>query len=229
MFHCIQVQLACAKCMAEGKTASCQHMLHLMPRWQSSERMIRLQTIMSDRPDLIESELSGVAANTLQSAFRASDIDMMFQQAALPDLHAEPIFIFIDPACGGPQSDYAVLTIVRRKGMVQVTPCPTLAQPCQLRRYTLFVSSRSDSMSLKSFRCHVGTTSFDSTKKKFGAFPFTMGAICHCGTPSQTSAFICTLTFNKSRKTARAAFKLSMERRCSRSRTKCLPPCPDCL
>jgi hypothetical protein len=120
MFHSIQIQLACAACIADNKTAQCQHMLHLMPRWQSSERMIRLQTIMEDRPDLVESELSGVAANTLQSAFRSSDIDVMFEQAALPSRHAEPIFLVIDPAAGGPQSDYAMVSFTRVKGMIQV-------------------------------------------------------------------------------------------------------------
>lgn len=100
MFHSIQIQLACAACIADGKTAQCQHMLHLMPRWQSSERMIRLQTIMEDRPDLVESELSGVAANTLQSAFRTSDVDQMFDQPNTAPHHAEPIFLVIDPAAG---------------------------------------------------------------------------------------------------------------------------------
>jgi len=100
MFHSIQIQLACAACIADGKTAQCQHMLHLMPRWQSSERMIRLQTIMEDRPDLVESELSGVAANTLQSAFRTSDVDQMFEQPNTAAHHAEPIFLVIDPAAG---------------------------------------------------------------------------------------------------------------------------------
>jgi hypothetical protein len=120
IFHSMQIELACAACQADGKTAECKHMLHLMPQWQSSERMIRLQTIMSDRPDLIESELSGIASNTLQSCFRGRDIATMFEQDPLPPVYAENLVLVIDPAAGGPQSDYAMVSMVRRKGMVQV-------------------------------------------------------------------------------------------------------------
>ena len=122
IFHSLQIELACAACQADGKTAECKHMLHLMPQWQSSERMIRLQTIMADRPDLVESELSGIAANTLQACFRAKDITHMFEQEPLPSIYAENLVLVIDPAAGGPQSDYAMVSMVRRKGMVQVQP-----------------------------------------------------------------------------------------------------------
>ena len=76
-------------------------MLHLVPRWQSSERHIRLKTIMQDRPDLIESELSGLAFDSLQCVFRPKDIASMFEQAPLPPIFSETIYIIIDPAAGG--------------------------------------------------------------------------------------------------------------------------------
>jgi hypothetical protein len=46
LFTSISVQLACKKCIADGHTASCVHMLHLVPRWQSSDRHVKLKTIM---------------------------------------------------------------------------------------------------------------------------------------------------------------------------------------
>lgn len=58
IFSCISVQLACADCIAEGKAHSCKHLLHLVPRWQSSSKHERLRKVMEDRPDLIKSELS---------------------------------------------------------------------------------------------------------------------------------------------------------------------------
>jgi hypothetical protein len=129
MFHSIQIQLACAACIDDGKAASCQHMLHLVPRWQSSERHIRLKTIMQDRPDLIESELSGLAFDSLQSCFRSKDIANMFQQEPLQPRFDEIIYIVVDPAAGGPQSDYAFVSFTRYKGMIQVR---TNVDPCSL-------------------------------------------------------------------------------------------------
>ena len=49
MFRAIQIQLACAACIAEEKAHECQHMAHLIPRWQDSEKHRKLKTIMSDR------------------------------------------------------------------------------------------------------------------------------------------------------------------------------------
>ena len=122
MFHSIQIQLACVACIDDGKASSCQHMLHLVPRWQSSERHIRLKTIMQDRPDLIESELSGLAFDSLQSCFRSKDIKNMFEQKPLKPNFDEILYIVVDPAAGGPQSDYAFISFTRHKGMIQVFP-----------------------------------------------------------------------------------------------------------
>ena len=120
MFTCLSVQLACPKCRDEGKAADCIHLLHLVPRWQSGERHMRLKTIMQDRPDLIQSELAGMAFDSLQCVFRSADLEVMFtQEPPEPELNAD-VYLFIDPAAGGPQSDYAILSFQRVKGLVTV-------------------------------------------------------------------------------------------------------------
>ncbi len=53
---------------------------------------------MQDRPDLIESELSGLAFDSLQQCFRPGDIDIMFQQESLIPPLNDDIFLCIDPA-----------------------------------------------------------------------------------------------------------------------------------
>jgi hypothetical protein len=121
IFHSIQIQLSCASCISEGIAHECQHMLHLVPRWQSSSRHVRLKTIMEDRPDLIQSELAGLAADSTQQVFRSADIQHMFTQEPVVPVYDEPIYLVIDPAAGGPQSDYAFVTITRWKGCVQVS------------------------------------------------------------------------------------------------------------
>jgi hypothetical protein len=121
LFSTLSVTLACNACRENGKAAECPHMLHLVPRWQSGERHIKLKTVMQDRPDLIESELSGLAFDSLQQVFRSVDLDIMFSQLPPSPITNEPIHLFIDPAAGGPGSDYSILSVTRQKGMITVS------------------------------------------------------------------------------------------------------------
>ena len=76
-------------------------MLHLVPQWQSSERHERLRAVMADRPDLIQSELSGLAFDGLQQCFRTSDIDALMSSIPPKIPWRQPLFMTIDPAAGG--------------------------------------------------------------------------------------------------------------------------------
>lgn len=96
------------------------HLLHLVPRWQNSERHVRLKTIMQDRPDLIQSELAGLAFDSLQQAFRPVDIERALAPRRMQPETDEMLFVSIDPAAGGPQSDYCVISFVRQQGCVKV-------------------------------------------------------------------------------------------------------------
>ena len=127
LFTVMQIELACAKCREDGKAVDCVHLLHLVPRWQSSEKHRRLKTIMQDRPDLIESELSGLAFDSLQQCFRPGDIDAMFEIEALIPPLGDDIFVIIDPAAGGPQSDFALLSLQRHRGNVTIVGIDVLS------------------------------------------------------------------------------------------------------
>ena len=121
MFSVMQVQLACAACIEAGKGSACPHLYHLVPRWQSSGKHRKLKTIMQDRPDLIESELSGLAFDSLQCCFRPVDIEALMTQEPLPPLLNADIYIVVDPAGGGPHSDYAIVSFQRNRGTVTIT------------------------------------------------------------------------------------------------------------
>lgn len=127
LFTVMQIELACAKCREAGKATDCVHLLHLVPRWQSSERHRKLKTVMQDRPDLIESELSGLAFDSLQQCFRPGDIDALFAQDPIPPPLNDDIFICIDPAGGGPQSDYSFVSFQRYRGNVTLVGMESLA------------------------------------------------------------------------------------------------------
>lgn len=76
---------------------------------------------MQDRPDLIQSELSGLAFDSLQTVFRVCDIETMFSQEPPTMELNNDVYIFIDPAAGGPQSDYALVSFQRVKGLINVS------------------------------------------------------------------------------------------------------------
>ena len=87
-FKTFCVELACSSCKENGKATECKHMLHLVPSWQSSERHVRLKKVMEDRPDLIASELSGLAFDSLQQCFRyADDACMSYAEATRADTY----------------------------------------------------------------------------------------------------------------------------------------------
>ena len=74
-----------------------------------------------DRPDLIQSELSGLAFDSLQQVFRKPDIAIAVSLVPLPCPDSPIVFIVIDPAAGGPQSDYAIVSIIRSRGCITVS------------------------------------------------------------------------------------------------------------
>jgi hypothetical protein len=92
----------------------------LVAKPQPLTPLYHVQTIMGDRPDLIVSELAGLAFDAQQSIFRPVDIDTMFSQEPYKSVIGEDIFIVIDPAAGGPNSDYAFVSFTRLRGSVRI-------------------------------------------------------------------------------------------------------------
>ena len=54
--------------------------------------------INQDRPDLIQSELAGLAFDSLQQVFRKCDVSIMFDSPCMPFTQDQMIWITIDPA-----------------------------------------------------------------------------------------------------------------------------------
>lgn len=127
---------------------------------------MRLKKVMEDRPDLIASELSGLAFDSLQQCFRLyfdvdfigvlsilnsknqhinnrkSDVERMIYDLRAPTpIIYEDVFIFVDPAAGGPSSDYGILSVVRNRGILVVSfvflPIPDDDFDCHSRHQEL--------------------------------------------------------------------------------------------
>jgi len=76
---------------------------------------------MQDRPDLIQSELAGLAFDSLQQVFRKADVVIAMSLSPLICTENPTVFVVIDPAAVGPQSDYATVSIIRRRGSITVS------------------------------------------------------------------------------------------------------------
>lgn len=176
VFKTFQVELVCQKCKEAGKGHDCQHMLHLVPRWQSSQKHERMKLVMQDRPDLIQSELAGLAFDSLQQAFRPADIEVMMITEAMKAQITEPIFIFIDPAAGGPSSDYCILSLTRNRGMITVSLTPPQRRAQELRYSAVACRTKSET-SKSSFWIHMGIRSSCRSTKNRRALPGSMGSI----------------------------------------------------
>jgi hypothetical protein len=147
-------------------------MLHLVPAWQSSDKHIRLKKVMEDRPDLIASELSGLAFDSLQQCFRKADVErFLFELLAPNPVIYEDIYIFVDPAAGGPSSDYAIMSVTRNRGSMVVS------MGCQQTRYSS-LTMRTRSPACKRWSCsHSRTTLSCKTVKKRLAFAWFIGCV----------------------------------------------------
>lgn len=62
----------------------------------------------------------GLAFDALQQCFRTADIDRLLSMQAPPLEWKQNVYIIVDPAAGGPRSDFAIISMVRYKGMATV-------------------------------------------------------------------------------------------------------------
>ena len=78
------------------------------------------------------SELAGLSFSALQQVFRKGDIQLAFALEPLTVPLDTIVFVGVDPGAGGPQSDYAIVSIVRVRGTIQV--CHLSQKPRLLAR-----------------------------------------------------------------------------------------------
>ena len=63
----------------------------------------------------------GLAFDALQQCFRAADIDAVMDSTPPVFPWKHQIYLVIDPAAGGPQSDFALVSFYRYKGVITVS------------------------------------------------------------------------------------------------------------
>ena len=138
----------------------CKHMLHLVPQWQSSIRHERLKVVMADRPDLIQSELAGLAFDALQQCFRTVDIEYLMNSTPMPFEWRQTIHMVIDPAAGGPQSDFAIVSFTKHRGII------TVCISCYERTYSTLIECSKSCKLIDSLTKNFGINSLRKTRIK---------------------------------------------------------------
>ena len=138
MFKAIQIQLACQACIEAEKSHECNHMNHLIPRWQDSDKHRRLKTIMSDRPDLINSELGGVAIGNNDQCFKVVDLKRMFENKIYIQIPLSSCFFCtVDPCAGGENSDFALVSFMICNGIYHILGAEALQTKDPFRTFSL--------------------------------------------------------------------------------------------
>ena len=75
-----------------------------------------------------------MAFDSLQQCFRTADIDAVMSMTPPPPQWKQHVYIIIDPAAGGPQSDFALISITRNKGLITVSwRCTPFLSSAQIR------------------------------------------------------------------------------------------------
>ena len=111
-FRVIQFTLVCQKHRAEGKAESCFCYAHMQPPWKPKGDMARARVLMMNNSKAAERELMGEITSSNLYAFSREHISYWMERPRyLFDQKPHVLFLCIDPAGGGTQSDMALCVI----------------------------------------------------------------------------------------------------------------------
>ena len=77
--------------------------------------------VLTSATDIANFQMQGLAFDSLETVFKATDVKMMLDLEPLAVPTNSTVFVVVDPAAGGPSSDYAVVSIARVRGTVNVS------------------------------------------------------------------------------------------------------------
>lgn len=76
---------------------------------------------MSDRPDLINSELGGMSISGTDQCFKPIYLKRMFDSSGIVEMNfGQDFFVSVDPMAGGEKSDFAVVSFIIKQGIYEV-------------------------------------------------------------------------------------------------------------
>lgn len=122
MIQTIKFMSVCSSCIKLGIAYNCDHMSHLIPKWQSAQNIdfVRAMYIYLGKQSIMEQEIGGVSHADKEPCFNVAQLNRLFLDDGLTDKQMKDIFglanaskpkvIFcaVDPTGGGTTSDLAV-------------------------------------------------------------------------------------------------------------------------
>lgn len=95
---------------------------------------------MSDRADLINSELGGVAIGSNDQCFRAVDLKRSFETHFPVQIKSHvSFFVTVDPCAGGQNSDFAIVSMLVCNGVYLMIGAETLSTKDPVKTFALLV------------------------------------------------------------------------------------------
>jgi hypothetical protein len=109
-FKLISIGLACKECLENGLV--CNHRLDKLPHWKSFERQALIDAILSTNASLADTETRGVMKTSQMNLFDKEWIQKLGERPLYQwDYSPSVLWMAIDPAGGGNQSDFSVATL----------------------------------------------------------------------------------------------------------------------
>lgn len=110
LFFLIKIGLACQTCLDNG--LQCKHRLDKLPHWKPVERQALINKILQSSPDLADRETRGVVKSSRRDWFEKAWIQSLRDRNPYVFEHnPHVLFMAVDPAGGGNQSDFALCTL----------------------------------------------------------------------------------------------------------------------
>jgi hypothetical protein len=125
LFRIQSLGLACQDCLAKNMGHACPHMRHLLPKWRSKQRQLRVKAILGEHnKDVYAQELQGLIVSEGSAVFSAESISKFAIRAPHTfAMRPHVIYTFIDPHGGATQSSQALLSIARAGHLRVVIVC----------------------------------------------------------------------------------------------------------
>lgn len=125
VFLSYSVDLVCKRCRVGDHPERCRHMVHMLPRWKSEDKMKTAEIIMQDEVTTLLRESRGLVTDDALGYFAKDEIEAMIQSSPWsPRLDEYPrwMVIAIDPntRSGKSSSNMALFAMTLEHGLFTV-------------------------------------------------------------------------------------------------------------
>lgn len=150
VFKTLRYSLVCEDCRRRGQATTCRHKIGDLPYWLSEEQYSKLEQIMNDQYESFLRETKGFQCDpNVRPAFDQMGVRALqdLDRIVSPKQHVSHVFFAVDPAAGGRNSDYAIISAIFSGGNMTVRSLSlSLSLLLHKTAYATFLHHISDSV-----------------------------------------------------------------------------------